>query len=197
MTVANFLTLVRLALAPVFVLFLKEETVSGLWSASAVFTVAALTDTADGWLARRTGTITRLGRALDPVADKLLVALALAMFAAMHVPGVAAWMVAVVVGREVLVTALRTIASRHGVGVPVSTLGKWKTTFQMTFVFLWLGIMSFRALSSADPAAWRQPGQPWEMLLRIAFAVTMLITIASGLDYAAKTRRAFRDRRGR
>ncbi len=191
MTVANALTLVRLALAPVFVLLIRQDTVLGMRSAAAVFTLAALTDTVDGWLARRTGTITRFGRAVDPLADKLLVALALVSFVVMGVPGVAPWMVAAVVGREVLVTALRSFAARRGVPVPVSVLGKWKTTFQMTFVFLWLGVMTLRAREGVPPPAWRRPGDPWEMLLAVAFAVTVGITIASGLDYLWRTRAAF------
>jgi CDP-diacylglycerol---glycerol-3-phosphate 3-phosphatidyltransferase len=191
MNAANALTIVRLALAPVFVLLLRQDTVLGMRSAAAVFTLAALTDTVDGWLARRTGTITRFGRAADPLADKLLVALALGTFVTLGVPGVAAWMVVAIVAREVLVTALRSFASRRGVPVPVSRLGKWKTTFQMTFVFLWLGVMVLRARADVPPPAWRRPGDPWEVLLAAGFAVTVGITIASGLDYAWRTRAVF------
>ena len=195
MTVANLLTLLRLVLAPLFVVFMMRETVLGVWSASAVFTLAALTDTVDGWLARRTGTITRFGRALDPVADKLLVACALLTFLELRVPGVAVWMVGVILAREVLVTALRSFASRRGTGLPVSRLGKWKTTFQMTFVFGWLAVMSLRAARDPAPATWRHPGDPLETVLRLAFLLTTLITLASGLDYAWKTRAAFAPRR--
>lgn len=190
MTLPNALTLARLALAPVFAILLLAETAPTLWAASGAFTLAAITDTVDGWLARRTGTVSRMGRALDPLADKLLVALALVAFVRLGIPGVETWMVAAIVGREVLVTALRSVASRRGVGVPVSRLGKWKTTFQMGFVFALLATLSVRAVIDPAPEFWEQPGATLETPFRLAFLVTTLITILSGLDYAWKARAA-------
>jgi CDP-diacylglycerol--glycerol-3-phosphate 3-phosphatidyltransferase len=151
----------------------------------------------DGWLARRTGTVTPIGRVLDPLADKLLVALALLAFVQLGIPGVEVWMVAAIVGREFLVTGLRSFAGRHGLPLPVSGLGKWKTTFQMSFVTAVLALMSLRAWMDPSPSFWKQPGDALRAPVKVAFLVTTLLTIASGLDYAWRARAAFGRARGR
>jgi CDP-diacylglycerol--glycerol-3-phosphate 3-phosphatidyltransferase len=186
MTPATGLTVARLALAPVFVAFLMRGSAPSLWVAAGVFALAAVTDGADGWLARRTGTVTRVGRALDPLADKLLVALALVAFAVLRVPGVDAWMVAAIVGREVLVTLLRSTAGRRGATLPVSRLAKWKTTLQMGFVVAMLAAMSARA--AVDPRPPFGPGERLHGPLRAVLLATTLVTVLSGLDYARRSR---------
>lgn len=189
MTVATSLTLMRLALAPLFVVFLLRETAHSLWAASAVFVVAALTDTVDGYLARRTGTVTRVGRILDPLADKLLVALAYVAFLFLGVPAVKSWMVGAILGRELLVTGFRSFAGRRGVTIHSSPLAKWKTTLQMAVVFVLLLLMSVRAASDPAPAYWKHPGDPIAAgALYGALVVTTLITLLSGLDYFWKNR---------
>jgi len=189
MTVATALTLMRLALAPLFVLFLLRQTASSLWIASAMFVVAALTDTVDGYLARRTGTVTRAGRILDPLADKLLVALAYVAFLLLGLPSVKTWMVGAIVGREVLVTGFRSFAGHRGVTIHSSPLAKWKTTLQMTVVFVLLLLMSVRATSDPAPAYWKHPGGPTAAaVLYGALVVTTVITLLSGLDYFWKNR---------
>jgi CDP-diacylglycerol--glycerol-3-phosphate 3-phosphatidyltransferase len=96
------------------------------------FLVACITDFLDGWLARRHGITTTLGQLLDPLADKLLVAAALIMLAAVPPePRIPAWMAVVIVLRELAVTGLRGIASRGGMLVPAEELGKYKTVLQM------------------------------------------------------------------
>jgi CDP-diacylglycerol--glycerol-3-phosphate 3-phosphatidyltransferase len=191
MTAATGLTILRLVAAPLFGVLLLRERAGALWGAAALFVLAAVTDKIDGWLARRTGTVTALGRALDPLADKLLVACALVAFVRLGVPGVEAWMVAAILGREVLVTALRSYAGRRGRPLPVSGLGKWKTTFQMAFVAAVLALMSLRAWMDPAPAYWKEPGDALQALVAFAFLVTTLLTIWSGLDYAWRTRSAF------
>ena len=190
MTLATYLTVARLVMAPLFVIFLLRETVHSLWVASALFTVAALTDTADGYLARRTGTVTKLGRMLDPLADKLLVAFAYISFLILRIPGVEAWMVAIIVARELLVTWLRSFVGRRGVIIHSSPLGKWKTTFQMVVVFGVLALMSIRAAMDPSPAYWQRPGDPYTTILVIALLLTTAITLLSGLDYVWKNRGA-------
>lgn len=197
MTVATGLTILRLLLAPIFCLLLLRERASSLWTAAALFALAAITDKVDGWLARRTGTVTPIGRLLDPLADKLLVALALFAFVRLGVPGVEVWMVAAIVGREVLVTALRSVAGRRGLPLPVSGLGKWKTTFQMSFVTAVLALMSLRAWMDPSPSFWKQPGDALRTPVKVAFLLTTLLTIGSGLDYAWRARAVFGRARGR
>ena len=130
-TLPNFLSLLRIALIPFLVYFL---TASGpLFSALAALTffVASLTDFFDGYLARRHGLTTTLGKFLDPLADKLIVAAALIMLAASNrSPRVPAWIVVVIIGRELAVTGLRAIAAGEGIVLAAEELGKYKMIFQ-------------------------------------------------------------------
>jgi CDP-diacylglycerol--glycerol-3-phosphate 3-phosphatidyltransferase len=128
----NVLTFVRIGLVPVLVLMLLRPTMGGRALAAGCFLLACLTDFFDGWLARRHGLTTALGQLLDPLADKLLVAAALIMLAAVPPePRVPAWMAVVIVLRELAVTGLRGIASHGGVLVPARELGKYKMVVQM------------------------------------------------------------------
>jgi CDP-diacylglycerol--glycerol-3-phosphate 3-phosphatidyltransferase len=132
LTLPNLLSLLRIALVPFLVYFLTDT--GPLFSALAALTffIASLTDYFDGYLARRHGHTTTLGKFLDPLADKLVVVAALIMLTAINrFPRVPAWMVVVIVGRELAVTGLRAIASSEGVILPAEELGKYKMIFQM------------------------------------------------------------------
>lgn len=201
MTAATALTIFRLVLTPFFVVFLlwagdrgaTTEAVRWLWIASGIFVVAALTDTVDGYLARRTGTVTRAGRILDPLADKLLVASAYVSFLILGLPSVKAWMVATIIARELFVTGFRSFAGHRGVTIHSSPFGKWKTTLQMGFVFVLLAIMSVRAASDPAPSYWKAPEDPLAgAALYGALLVTTVVTLLSGLDYFWKNRELLR-----
>jgi len=128
----NLLTLLRVGLVPVVVVVLLSPTPGARATAAGAFLLACLTDFFDGWLARRHGLTTALGQLLDPLADKLLVAAALIMLAAVPPePRVPAWMAVVIVLRELAVTGLRGIASSGGVTLPAQELGKYKMILQM------------------------------------------------------------------
>jgi CDP-diacylglycerol--glycerol-3-phosphate 3-phosphatidyltransferase len=128
----NLLTLLRIGLVPVLVVALFWPTPGGRAIAALAFLVACVTDFLDGWLARRHGITTALGQLLDPLADKLIVAAALIMLAAVPPePRVPAWMVVVIVLRELAVTGLRGIASSGGVTLAAEELGKYKMIVQM------------------------------------------------------------------
>lgn len=191
MTVATFLTLIRLCLAPLFVVAVLQQTPEGVWTAFAIFTVAAVTDFVDGYLARRTATVTRAGRILDPIADKLLVAVTYLSFLLLGVPSVKSWMVGAILGREALVTWLRSYVGRRGLVIHSSPLGKWKTAFQLGFVFTVLAVMSVRAASNPAPSYWTRTGSPvMDAVLLAGLLATTLITVVSGFDYFWKTRAA-------
>ncbi|MCA9753047.1 MAG: CDP-diacylglycerol--glycerol-3-phosphate 3-phosphatidyltransferase [Gemmatimonadetes bacterium] len=189
MTLATRLTVGRLVAAPVFAGLLLRESVPAIWYASAVFVAAAITDRIDGWLARRTNTVTPLGRMLDPLADKLLVAAAFVGFRLIRVPGVEWWMVGVILGRELLVTWLRSHVGRRGVVIHSSPFAKWKTTVQMVVVLLFLALMSYRAIADRSPTYWKQFGEPATTWLFVAMVATAAVTLLSGLDYVFKNRR--------
>jgi CDP-diacylglycerol--glycerol-3-phosphate 3-phosphatidyltransferase len=131
----NALSLVRIISIPLLVVLGLggiDWSEAGL-AAAGVFALASLTDFLDGYLARKTGQVTRLGRFLDPVADKLLVSAALIMLIAMErAPG---WVVYLIIGREIAVTALRAaVANAQGLIIEAAWLGKWKTACQMVAI---------------------------------------------------------------
>jgi CDP-diacylglycerol--glycerol-3-phosphate 3-phosphatidyltransferase len=134
----NWLTFLRLALIPVFVLFLIEPSRSSLTAAAIIFVFAAITDYADGILARRYAAITDFGKLFDPLADKILVMAALVMLVSVKdercvslVPG---WMVTLILAREFWVTGLRAFAAKDGTVVAAKSGGKVKSFLQMVSI---------------------------------------------------------------
>jgi CDP-diacylglycerol--glycerol-3-phosphate 3-phosphatidyltransferase len=128
----NLLTLARIGTVPLLVVVLRDPGRGAGWLAAGIFFVACLSDYYDGWIARTYGLSTTLGKFLDPLADKLLVASILIMLVGLsREPSVPAWLVVVVVGRELAVTGLRAIASGEGIVLPAEELGKYKMILQM------------------------------------------------------------------
>src|SRR5256885_10184434 len=137
------LTLTRIVAVPLLILSLISSWRVHALIAAAIFTAAALTDWLDGVLARRRNQVTTLGTLLDPIADKLLVAAALVSL--LTIDKIAAWIVVVIIGRELAVTGLRAVAAGVGVIVPASRLAKWKTASQymaITMLLLQKGLIS-------------------------------------------------------
>jgi len=134
----NLLTTFRIVLIPVVLLLLDRGTPFDCYLAAIVYTVAAITDFLDGYLARKQNLISVLGKFLDPLADKLIVMASLVWLVTMaRVP---AWLVVVLIGREITVTALRGIASAEGLVIAAGQGGKSKTALQMVgIVCLLLG----------------------------------------------------------
>lgn len=136
----NRLTLFRIALIPIVVslLFLADDPWENLvpyrsylnWGATWLFTIASLTDFLDGYIARKRKIVTVFGSFLDPIADKFLVVSGLITLQA--IDRVPAWIVIILVLREMYMTSLRLLANDEGINVPVNSIGKWKTGFQMT-----------------------------------------------------------------
>lgn len=136
--IPNWLTFIRLALIPVFVAFLIEPSRASLNIAAIIFVLAAITDYADGIIARRYKAITDFGKLFDPLADKILVMAALVMLVAVRddqcisfVPG---WMVVLILAREFWVTGLRAYAAKDGNVVAAKSGGKVKSFLQMVAI---------------------------------------------------------------
>jgi CDP-diacylglycerol--glycerol-3-phosphate 3-phosphatidyltransferase len=125
----NSLTLFRVAVVPVIVILLMFPSRPTTMIAALLFSAAAITDYLDGYYARQRGLVSNLGKVMDPVADKLLVSSVFIMLAAMR--WVPAWIVCIIVGRELAVTGLRNIIAEKGEDVSASNLGKYKTGFQI------------------------------------------------------------------
>lgn len=144
----NWLTFIRLLLIPVFVVFLIDPTRTSLNIAAVIFLLAAITDYADGILARRYAAVTDFGKLFDPLADKILVMAALVMLVSVRddrcwslVPG---WMVVLILAREFWVTGLRAFAAKDGNIVSAKSGGKVKSFLQMVSIMaLLLGDYSF------------------------------------------------------
>jgi CDP-diacylglycerol---glycerol-3-phosphate 3-phosphatidyltransferase len=125
----NSLTFLRILLIPVFVWVFSESSAERALAAGLIFAGAAFTDFLDGYLARKSGQITNLGRLLDPVADKLLVASGLILL--VQFQRVAVWLAIVMIAREMIVTGARAVAAKEGLVVPADSLGKIKVVGQI------------------------------------------------------------------
>ena len=170
----NTLTLFRVAAVPVLIAVLTWGNRLCALIAAFVFSVAAITDYFDGYLARRYGLVSNLGKILDPLADKLLVSTSLIML--IPLGRVPAWMVCVILGRELAVTGLRNIISDQGGDVSASMLGKYKTGFQIAAIIPLLIHFPFFGVDFHKVGAF---------LLWIA----LVITLWSGIDYFIRFRR--------
>ena len=136
LSLPNVLTYSRVVAVPVVVgLMFWPEDFWSRWFALAVYVAAAITDYFDGYFARAYSQQSVLGRMLDPIADKLLVAACLLMLASDHmIEGVHLWSAIVILCREVLVSGLREYLAELKVGMPVSRVAKWKTVFQLVAI---------------------------------------------------------------
>ncbi len=176
LTLSNALTLMRVAVIPLFVAFFFLESAVGQWLAFSVFVAAAITDFFDGYLARARDELSDFGRFLDPVADKLLVASALLMMVGFgQISGVSIVPAVVILCREILVSGLREYLAGRRVGLPVSTLAKWKTTIQMVaLAVLIVGDAAHPAIPADVPVRLIGEGFLW---------AAATITLVTGYDY--------------
>ena len=130
----NLLTVARIVMIPVVLIFLARGGPRDCFWAAAVYSLAAITDFFDGWLARRQGLVSVLGKFLDPLADKLIVSATLVWLVPMgRIP---AWAVVLLLSREITITALRSIASSEGLVIAAGDGGKVKTALQMLGIIL-------------------------------------------------------------
>ncbi|MCP9472791.1 MAG: CDP-diacylglycerol--glycerol-3-phosphate 3-phosphatidyltransferase [Nitrospira sp.] len=130
----NVLTLGRILLIPIFVLVFMEPTPDRSLLAAVIFTAAAVTDLLDGYIARRTGQITKLGKLLDPIADKLLVLSALILL--VNVDRVGALVAILIIARELTVTGIRAMAAGERMIIAAQTMGKYKMALQVVAIVL-------------------------------------------------------------
>ncbi len=167
MNLPNSLTLARIFLVPLLVVVLWTEFEGKELVGAAIFSVAALTDWLDGFLARRQKQVTTWGQLMDPLADKLLVTAALISLVQMELAP--AWMVAIILGRELGVTVLRSLAWSRGVTIPASPLGKVKMMSQVIAILLLI--------------LGREHLRQFFVLGQIALWVVVATALASALEY--------------
>ena len=175
MSLPDQLTVARVAAVPVVVVLFAWDFPNHAYWATAVFVVAMATDQIDGWLARRSGTSSPLGSLLDPVADKVLVLATLVMLIGERVAP--AWMIALIVVREILVSGLRLAAIERGVVLRARDLGRLKT---------WAQTLAAVIAGLAAAGLWSTTVAWWALLVAVA------ATWVSGLDYARVAPRVLR-----
>lgn len=173
MNIPNQITMLRIILIPVFIVVLMLG--HSYWAAG-IFVFAALSDAVDGHLARKWNLVTNFGKIMDPLADKLLVFSALLCMIELEM--IPAWMVIIILARELTITSLRSIAASEGIVIAADWSGKVKTVLQMTAIpLLLLHNWPFRYI-----------GIPMDQIILWA-AVAM--TLYSGIEYMVKNRQLF------
>lgn len=172
LSLPNLLTLSRIAVIPVVIGLLYVDGALARWLACAFYAAACATDYFDGYLARLLGQISPLGRFLDPIADKLLVAaVILCLVASDQISGLAVLAALIILMREILVSGLREYLAEIQVPLPVSRLSKWKTGIQM----IALGLL---ILASAGPAT-----MVLQEIGEVGLWVAAILTLVTGYDY--------------
>ena len=165
----NLLTFSRLLLIPIFVLLFSQPTPERSMAAAAVFGIAAITDLLDGYLARRRSEVTRLGRLLDPIADKLLVLSGLILL--VEFQRVSAVVAILIIAREVTVTGIRAISAAEGIVLSAETIGKYKMTAQV------LAILFLIVADSVDP------GWNFYAIGNVLLYSALMLGLVSGAKY--------------
>ena len=169
----NQLTLFRIAAVPVIIILMLFPNRICSLIAGLLFSAAAITDYLDGFLARKKGQVTTLGKVMDPVADKLLVSSAFIMLTSLG--WVPAWMACIIIGRELAVTGLRNIIAEKGEDLSASNLGKYKTGFQIAAIIPLM--IHFRFL-----------GLDVQVIGNLFLWGALVFTIWSGADYFIRSR---------
>ncbi|MDD7368715.1 MAG: CDP-diacylglycerol--glycerol-3-phosphate 3-phosphatidyltransferase, partial [Berryella intestinalis] len=192
LTPANVVTVVRIALVPVFVLVLLSPwpewlNVAAITAdtqrllAAGVFIVISATDWLDGYLARSRNEVTNFGKFMDPLADKILVAAAL--LALIELDALPTWVVLIILTREFIVSGVRMMAASEGVVIAASYIGKFKTVFQMIAIVLFTvqdsGLIRFVSSALSD-SMW--------CISWVVMIIALILTVGSMIDYVAKAR---------
>ncbi|MBX3008113.1 MAG: CDP-diacylglycerol--glycerol-3-phosphate 3-phosphatidyltransferase [Melioribacteraceae bacterium] len=182
MILPNQLTVLRIILTPIFlVLFLSGDPLL-IQISLGVFIIAALTDWYDGWLARKFNYITEWGKFVDPLADKILTSAAFLGFVFIDV--LTLWMVVIIITRDFLITFLRGYADYKKISFSTSNLAKWKTFFQMIFLYYLLLIYVLRTFDTVyltNQAFW--DSLLYSQIISYCMLFITIFTVYTGLSY--------------
>lgn len=170
MNTANKLTMLRILMVPIFVLFMYLNIENSRIIATIIFAIASFTDFLDGYIARKNNLVTNFGKFADPLADKILVAAALICLT--ELGDIPAWGVIIIIAREFAVTGFRIIAASENITIAASPLGKIKTVSQLVSLIILLTNLT--------------------MIYKVGiviFYIAILFTIISGVDYFIKNKK--------
>lgn len=173
MNTPNKLTIARVIMIPFFVAFLMYDITGSAdkWIALAIFVAASLTDTLDGYLARKYHLVTNFGKFMDPLADKLLVCSALICFTETGM--LPAWITIIIIAREFIISGFRLIAADNGIVIAASYWGKFKTVSQMIMIILM--IMNIQ-------------NSIFQGLITVFLVLAVALTVISLIDYIVKNK---------
>ncbi|HBY19440.1 MAG: CDP-diacylglycerol--glycerol-3-phosphate 3-phosphatidyltransferase [Clostridiales bacterium GWE2_32_10] len=169
MNLANKISFLRILFIPIFLFFMYSDTEYGKYIGLGIFIVASLTDMLDGYIARKYNMITKLGKFLDPLADKILVLSAMIVF--VENGALTSWVVIVIIFREFAITGFRIMAAADNVVIAASAWGKWKTVSHMAMV-----VILFFDLNSLN------------YIKDIFIYLAVILTLISGFDYVWKNK---------
>ena len=172
MNLPNRLTVLRVCMVPVFVVFMLWDGLGSAakYVAAAIFILASMTDWLDGYLARKNNLVTDFGKFMDPIADKLLVCSA--MICLVEKGALPAWIVIIIIGREFIISGFRLVASDKGVVIAASYWGKFKTVSQMLMVILLILDL----------------GGVFHTIAQVLMWIALVLTVVSLADYMVKNR---------
>ncbi|ADL51806.1 CDP-diacylglycerol--glycerol-3-phosphate 3-phosphatidyltransferase [Clostridium cellulovorans] len=180
MNLANKLTIARILLIPLFLIFIAFRNIPyGSYIATFIFILASITDSLDGYVARSRNQVTTLGKFMDPLADKLLVTAALISLVELKI--VPAWVVVIILTREFAVTGLRSVAATEGIVISASNWGKVKTISQIVAIIL--GLMTVNTNFEI-----------LETLTMVALGIAVILTVISGIDYFNKNLKVLKEK---
>lgn len=187
MNIPNSITAFRLVLTAIFIAAITMQEPWANILALVSFTIAAASDWFDGYFARKLNLVTSLGKLLDPLADKILVAAGFIYLSSnLNSKGLCpVWVTCAIIGREFMVTGLRQIAVEQGVVIAADRLGKWKTTFQLTFIITCLTFIAFKQIENHN---WFTEflftlSKPENYLMPITLWGAVALTLISGWNY--------------
>ena len=187
MNLANKLTMLRIFLVPVFLIFLvATEIPYGSVIATAIFIIASLTDQLDGYIARSRNQITNFGKFMDPLADKLLVTTALICLVDLQL--VPSWAAVIIIAREFAVSGLRTLAASEGKVIAASWWGKIKTVTQIIAIVSLLLKVNLTQIIEANINVHPVLNSFFKIEPAIMLIIAVVMTIISGIDYFAKNK---------
>jgi CDP-diacylglycerol--glycerol-3-phosphate 3-phosphatidyltransferase len=197
MNFPNTLSVIRIVLAPVFMLLFLAGTSPGVQISFFVFTIAALTDWYDGWYARKYGFKTKWGRFLDPLADKILTSCALLAFYMLdkEEPGFfgtnrlipVGVLIAVIILRDIILTAVRSYMELKGRGFKTSVISKTKTFLQMVYIFCVIGFFAISLTFSGTGFGLSLRDIVFSDLNYYLLMLVTILTAASGVAYIFET----------
>ena len=192
MNLANKLTLLRILLVPIFLIFIVgKEIPYGTFIATFIFIIASITDKLDGYIARSRNQITNFGKFMDPLADKLLVTTALITLVEYSI--VPSWAAIIIIAREFAVSGLRTLAASEGKVIAASWWGKIKTVIQIIAIILLLIQVNISETASLYSVVINSSFLTnfFKYVPGIMLDISVIITIISGYDYFRKNNRYY------